>query len=75
MPVPSFGEIFWKEVWILEKLCYNTVVWRRRDNYMYLKRKIYDRLLEWKSRSGHSTLEANEARQVEKTLFSGDKIQ
>ena len=42
---------------------------------MYLKRKISDRLLEWKSRSGHSTLEANEARQVEKTLFSGDKIQ
>lgn len=36
---------------------------------MYLKRKIYDRLLEWKSRSGHSTLEVNGARQVGKTYI------
>ena len=36
---------------------------------MYLKRKIYDRLLEWKSRSSHSTLEVNGARQVGKTYI------
>ena len=36
---------------------------------MYLKSKIYDRLLEWKSRSGHSTLEVNGARQVGKTYI------
>lgn len=36
---------------------------------MYLKRKIYDRLLEWKSRFGHSTLEVNGARQVGKTYI------
>ena len=36
---------------------------------MYLKRKICDRLLEWKSRPGHSTLEVNGARQVGKTYI------
>ena len=36
---------------------------------MYLKRKIYDRLLEWKSRPGHNTLEVNGARQVGKTYI------
>ena len=36
---------------------------------MYLKRKIYNRLLEWKSRLGHNTLEVNGARQVGKTYI------
>ena len=36
---------------------------------MYLKRKIYNRLLEWKSRPGHNTLEVNGARQVGKTYI------
>lgn len=35
---------------------------------MYLKRKIYDRLVEWKNDTGHSTLEVNGARQVGKIL-------
>lgn len=36
---------------------------------MYLKRKVYDQLLEWKNDSGHSTLEVNGARQVGKTYI------
>lgn len=36
---------------------------------MYLKRKIYDRLVEWKNDTGHSTLEVNGARQVGKTYI------
>ena len=35
---------------------------------MYLKRKIYDRLVQWKESADHSTLEVNGARQVGKTL-------
>lgn len=36
---------------------------------MYLKRKVYDKLLEWKNESGHSTLEVSGARQVGKTYL------
>lgn len=36
---------------------------------MYLKRNIYDRLIEWKKDSSHSTLEVNGARQVGKTYI------
>ncbi|MGN9171750.1 ATP-binding protein [Lachnospiraceae bacterium HCP1S3_A8] len=36
---------------------------------MYLKRKIYERLVEWKNDTGHSTLEVNGARQVGKTYI------
>ena len=36
---------------------------------MYLKRKIYDRFMEWKKDSSHSTLEVNGARQVGKTYI------
>lgn len=36
---------------------------------MYLKRKIYDRLMEWKNDKGHSTLEMNGARQTGKTYI------
>ena len=36
---------------------------------MYLKRKIYDRLMEWKQDSSHTTLEVNGARQVGKTYI------
>lgn len=36
---------------------------------MYLKRKIYDQLLEWKNDTSHSTLEVNGARQVGKTYI------
>ena len=31
---------------------------------MYLKRFVYDRLLDWKNEGGHSTLEVGGARQV-----------
>lgn len=33
---------------------------------MYLKRKVYDQLLDWKNDTVHSTLEVNGARQVGK---------
>lgn len=36
---------------------------------MYLKRFIYDRLLDWKNENGHSTLEVGGARQVGKTYL------
>ena len=36
---------------------------------MYLKRKIYDRLMEWKNDRSRSTLEVNGARQVGKTYI------
>ena len=36
---------------------------------MYLKRTIYDRLLEWKKDTSRSTLELNGARQVGKTYL------
>lgn len=36
---------------------------------MYLKRKIYDRLVEWKNDKSHSTLEVNGARQTGKTYI------
>ena len=36
---------------------------------MYLKRKIYDRLMEWKNDKSHSTLEVNGARQTGKTYI------
>ncbi|MDO5422482.1 MAG: AAA family ATPase [Eubacteriales bacterium] len=36
---------------------------------MYLKRFVYDRLLDWKNESGHSTLEVSGARQVGKTYL------
>ena len=36
---------------------------------MYLKRKIYDRLVQWKDNADHSTLEVNGARQVGKTYL------
>ena len=36
---------------------------------MYLKRKIYSQLLEWKNDTGHSTLEVTGARQVGKTYI------
>lgn len=36
---------------------------------MYLKRKIYDRLMEWKNDRSHSTLEVNGARQTGKTYI------
>lgn len=36
---------------------------------MYLKRKIYDALLEWKEDNSHSTLEINGARQTGKTYI------
>lgn len=35
----------------------------------YLKRQVYDQLLEWKERPGHSTLEVSGARQVGKTYI------
>lgn len=35
----------------------------------YLKREAYDRLLKWKQREGHSTLEVSGARQVGKTYI------
>ena len=34
---------------------------------MYLKRKIYDQLMEWKDDKSHSTLGVNGARQTGKT--------
>lgn len=37
--------------------------------YDYLKRQIYERMLSWKKRSGHSTLEISGARQVGKTYI------
>ncbi len=37
---------------------------------MYLKRKIYDRMLEWKSDSSHSTLEISGVRQAGKTYIA-----
>ena len=36
---------------------------------MYLKRKIYDRLVEWKNDKSHRTLEVNGARQTGKTYI------
>ena len=36
----------------------------------YLKREAYDRLLKWKQREGHSTLEVSGARQVGKRTLS-----
>jgi predicted AAA+ superfamily ATPase len=36
---------------------------------MYLKRKVYNQLLEWKNDTVHSTLEVNGARQVGKTYI------
>ena len=36
---------------------------------MYLKRKVYSQLLEWKNDTSHSTLEVNGARQVGKTFL------
>lgn len=36
---------------------------------MYLKRTVYNQLLEWKNEPGHSTLEVNGARQVGKTYI------
>ena len=36
---------------------------------MYLKRKVYDQLLDWKNDTAHSTLEVNGARQVGKTYI------
>ena len=36
---------------------------------MYLKRTVYDKLLEWKSEQNRSTLEVNGARQVGKTYI------
>ena len=36
---------------------------------MYLKRFVYDRLLDWKNEGGHSTLEVGGARQVGKTYL------
>lgn len=36
---------------------------------MYLKRKVYDQLLDWKNDTIHSTLEVNGARQVGKTYI------
>ena len=36
---------------------------------MYLKRKIYDQLMEWKDDKSHSTLEVNGARQTGKTYI------
>lgn len=35
----------------------------------YLKRNIYDRLLSWKKRPNHATLEVSGARQVGKTYI------
>ena len=40
-----------------------------RRKQMYLKRKIYDRLVQWKDNADHSTLEVNGARQVGKTYL------
>lgn len=37
---------------------------------MYLKRKVYDQLLDWKNDTVHSTLEVNGARQVGKHILS-----
>ena len=36
---------------------------------MYLKRIIYDQLLDWKNDTSHSTLEVSGARQVGKTYI------
>ena len=36
---------------------------------MYLKRTVYNKLLEWKSEQNRSTLEVNGARQVGKTYI------
>lgn len=36
---------------------------------MYLKRKVYEKLLDWKNENSHSTLEVNGARQVGKTYL------
>ena len=35
----------------------------------YLKRQVYDQMLDWKQQSGHSTLEVSGARQVGKTYI------
>lgn len=40
-----------------------------RRKQMYLKRKIYNRLVQWKDNADHSTLEVNGARQVGKTYL------
>lgn len=47
----------------------NTVHGRKEKNVMYLKRKAYDKLLDWKKRTVHSTLEVSGARQVGKTYI------
>ena len=36
---------------------------------MYLKRKVYDQLLDWKNDTVHSTLEVNGARQGRKNIY------
>lgn len=36
---------------------------------MYLKRNVYEQLMDWKQNKGHSTLEVNGARQVGKTYL------
>lgn len=42
---------------------------QREEFYMDLKRNVYEKLLEWKHDSSHSTLEVNGARQVGKTYL------
>lgn len=37
---------------------------------MYLKRTVYEQLLEWKNDNSHSTLEVSGARQVGKTYIN-----
>ena len=36
---------------------------------MYLKRKVYDQLLDWKNDTVHSTVEVNGARQVKNIYY------
>ena len=43
--------------------------YKKGDSAMYLKRTIYNRLVEWKNDTDHSTLEINGARQVGKTYI------
>jgi len=42
---------------------------KERGVAMYLKRKAYEKLIQWKNSGGHSTLEVNGARQAGKTYL------
>lgn len=50
-------------------ICYNKNILLEGSLIMYIKRSIYQRLIEWKNEYNHSTLEIRGARQVGKTYI------